>query len=99
MISRRRFLATGTLASLAIASSRSPLAIAESPSRLGVQLYVLREMLGKDFDGTLAKVAALGIKNVEFAGFYDRTAKTGSRHSRQFRPDCHWRALPAGQHV
>jgi len=75
LISRRRFLATGTLASLAIASSRSPLAIAESPSRLGVQLYVLREMLGKDFDGTLAKVAALGIKNVEFAGFYGRTAK------------------------
>lgn len=32
-------------------------------------------MLAKDFDGTLAKVASLGIKNVEFAGFYNRTAK------------------------
>jgi len=63
------------MATLAIASSRSPLAFAESSSRLGVQLYVLRDMLSKDFDGTLAKVAALGIKNVEFAGFYKRTAK------------------------
>lgn len=75
MISRRKFLATGTLASLAIASSRLPLAVAESSSRLGVQLYVFRAMLAKDFDGTLAKVVSLGIKNVEFAGFYNRTAK------------------------
>jgi len=75
LISRRDFLATGTLAALAVSSSRSPLAIAESPDRLGVQLYVLRAMLAKDFDGTLAKVASLGIKNVEFAGFYNRTAK------------------------
>ena len=29
----------------------------------------------KTLDGTLAKVAALGIKRVEFAGFYGRTAK------------------------
>jgi len=63
------------MATLAIASSRSPLAFAESSSRLGVQLYVLRDMLAKDFAGTLAKVAALEIKNVEFAGFYKRTAK------------------------
>jgi len=75
LISRRKFLATGTLASLDIASSRSNIAKAESPSRLGVQLYVLRAMLAKDFEGTLAKVASLGIKNVEFAGFYNRTAK------------------------
>jgi sugar phosphate isomerase/epimerase len=50
-------------------------AAAESPKTLGVQLYVLRAMLAKDFDGTLAKVAAVGIKNVEFAGFYGRTAR------------------------
>ena len=75
MISRRDFLATGTLASLAIASAPSPLARSESPNRLGVQLYVLRDLLAKDFDGTLAHVAALGIKNIEFAGFYNHTAK------------------------
>jgi sugar phosphate isomerase/epimerase len=75
LISRRHFLATGTFAWLSVASSRSPLASPEAPDRLGVQLYVLRAMLAKDFDGTLAQVAKLGIKNVEFAGFYNRTAK------------------------
>jgi sugar phosphate isomerase/epimerase len=75
VISRRDFLKTGTIATLATASSQFSKAAAESPSTLGVQLYVLRALLAKDFDGTLAKVAAIGIKNVEFAGFYGRTAK------------------------
>jgi sugar phosphate isomerase/epimerase len=74
MISRRTFLATGA-AALATASSWFSRALPENPNRFGVQLYVLRDLLTKDFDGTLAKVAAIGIKNVEFAGFYGRTAK------------------------
>ena len=75
MISRRDFLATGAVGALAMASSRFSGAVPEGPNRFGVQLYVLRGLLAKDFDGTLTKVAAVGIKNVEFAGFYDRTAK------------------------
>jgi sugar phosphate isomerase/epimerase len=75
MISRRNFLATGAVGALAMASSRFSRAFAESPNRFGVQLYVFRNLLAKDFDGTLAKVAAIGIKNVEFAGFYGRTAQ------------------------
>ncbi len=75
MISRRNFLTTGAVGALAMASSRSSTAATEDPSRFGVQLYVLRGLLAKDFDGTLVKVAAVGIKNVEFAGFYGRTAK------------------------
>ena len=59
----------------AMASSRFFSAGAEEPNRLGVQLYVFRAMLAKDFDGTLAKIAAIGIRNVEFAGFYNRAAK------------------------
>ena len=74
MISRRDFLATGVMGALTMASSRFSLA-AEDPNRFGVELYVLRTMLAKDFDGTLAQVAVIGIKNVEFAGFYNRTAK------------------------
>lgn len=73
MISRRKFLATGAMGALAMASSRFLAAEPEAP--IGVQLYVLRALLARDFDGTLAKVAALGIKDVEFAGFYGRTAK------------------------
>ena len=75
MISRRDFLATGAMGALAMASSRFAKASDYSPNKFGVQLYVLRALLAKDFDGTLAKVAAIGIKNVEFAGFYGRTAK------------------------
>ena len=75
MISRRDFLATGAMSAAAVATTRR--CVAEGPSyrNFGVQLYVLRAMLAKDFDGTLAKVAAIGIKRVEFAGFYGRTAR------------------------
>jgi hypothetical protein len=75
MISRRSFLATSAMGAFAVASSRFANAADYGPDKFGVQLYVLRALLAKDFDGTLAKVAAIGIKNVEFAGFYGRTAK------------------------
>lgn len=37
--------------------------------RIGVQLYTVRFAMEKDFDGSLAKVAAAGYKNVELAEF------------------------------
>src|SRR5262249_56212622 len=43
--------------------------------RLGVQLYTVREVLEKDFDGTLGKVAAIGFTEVEFAGYFKQTAQ------------------------
>jgi sugar phosphate isomerase/epimerase len=75
VISRRDFLATGTAAALAVASSPTLMAEKQGAERFGVELYVFRELLAKDFDGTLAKIAAIGIRDVEFAGFYGRTAK------------------------
>lgn len=39
-------------------------------SRIGMQLYTVRRELEKDFEGTLRKVAALGYKEVEFAGYF-----------------------------
>jgi len=41
--------------------------------KIGVQLYTVRNEMGKDFDGTLRKIAELGYKQVEFAGYYNRT--------------------------
>ena len=41
--------------------------------RIGVQLYTVRNALKADFDGTLRKVAAIGYKEVEFAGYMGRT--------------------------
>ena len=42
--------------------------------QISIQLYTLRDLLAKDVDGTLAQVAAAGYKDVEFAGFYGKTA-------------------------
>jgi len=42
---------------------------------VGLQLYSVRELLPKDFDGTLAQVRAAGYTVVEAAGYYDRSAK------------------------
>jgi sugar phosphate isomerase/epimerase len=43
--------------------------------RLGLQLYTVRTEMAKDFEGTLAKVAATGYREVEFAGYFDQSPK------------------------
>src|SRR5262245_56564316 len=43
---------------------------AVSIPRLGVQLYTVRTEIEKDVDGTLARVAAIGVNEVEFAGYF-----------------------------
>ena len=67
-LDRRTFISTVGAALLAARRAN-----AASISQLGVQLYTVRTELGKDFDGTLAKIAAIGFKEVEFAGYFDRT--------------------------
>lgn len=42
-------------------------------SRIGVQLYTVRTLMQRDFEGTLARVAQVGYREVEFAGYFDRT--------------------------
>lgn len=43
-------------------------------TRIGIQLYTVRRDLARDVEGTLAKLAAIGFKEVEFAGFPQGTA-------------------------
>ena len=40
--------------------------------RIGLQLYTVRTEMGRDFEGTLARVAQVGYTEVEFAGYFDR---------------------------
>ncbi len=40
----------------------------------GLQLYSVRDITGQDLEGALAKVAALGYRFVEFAGFFGHSA-------------------------
>ncbi len=41
--------------------------------RIGLQLYTVRSALAKDLEGTIAAVAAAGITELEFAGYYNKT--------------------------
>jgi sugar phosphate isomerase/epimerase len=41
---------------------------------VGIQLYTLRSLLAQDVEGTLARVAQIGFREVEFAGLYGKTA-------------------------
>src|SRR5512145_1278312 len=67
-IDRRMFLATLGAAMVPVRQGA-----AASIERVGVQLYTVRDALAKDFDGTLARIAAIGFKEVEFAGYAGRT--------------------------
>jgi sugar phosphate isomerase/epimerase len=72
--SRRSFLkASGALAAAASVGVERLMA---APVRLpiGLQLYSVRNLLPKDFDGTLQKLAAAGYREVEAAGYFDKTA-------------------------
>jgi sugar phosphate isomerase/epimerase len=78
MTTRRDFLATlgAALGATSLAACASNGQAAESRrtlGRVGIQLYTLRSLLAKDFEGTIAKVAGIGYKEVEFAGYYNRT--------------------------
>ena len=48
---------------------------ANTSSRSGLQLYTVRNLMKKDFDGTIAGVAKIGYKEVEFAGYDGKTPK------------------------
>jgi sugar phosphate isomerase/epimerase len=42
----------------------------QCPEQVGVQLYSFRNEIPKDIPGTIAKIAAMGFKKVEFSGTY-----------------------------
>ncbi len=77
MLNRRNFLKTSAsvLAGWYALETKSLFAKEKSLERIGVQLYTLRSLLDKDFEGVLKKLAALGYKEFEFAGYYERKPK------------------------
>ncbi len=84
-MNRRTFIGTSIAATLAAvakpawaaesAHSAGRSAAAHSIDRVGLQLYTVREAMKTDFEGTIAKVAATGYKEVEFAGYFDHAPK------------------------
>jgi sugar phosphate isomerase/epimerase len=74
MQDRRSFLSTCGAALLGAACSRA----GNTPTdqrldRIGVQLYTVRRDMARDFEGTLARIAEIGYREVEFAGYHDKT--------------------------
>ena len=77
--SRRTFLKTSAAAAATAVAARR-LSAAPLTEPIGLQLYSVRELLPKDFDGTLHQLAAAGYVEVEAAGYFGRTA-ADFRHS------------------
>jgi sugar phosphate isomerase/epimerase len=50
---------------------------------IGLQLYTVRAGLEADFDATLARVAGIGYREVEFAGYFGRSARQVSASLRR----------------
>ncbi len=76
-MNRRRFLGTATTVTAAtLLTNRFGWAAGEHKiDKVGLQLYTVRDMMKDDFDGTIAKVAKIGYKEVEFAGYFGRTGQ------------------------
>jgi sugar phosphate isomerase/epimerase len=73
-MTRRDFLKTSSL--LSLSTVLTPQSMLASPFGLpvGLQLYSVRDLLPKDYEGTLKQLAAIGYQEVEAAGFFGHTA-------------------------
>src|ERR1700674_1692585 len=71
MIDRRSLI--GMVAgSLVVGATRGSHARSDRIGDIGLQLYTLRHEMQRDFEGTLAKIAAIGYRQVEFVDLFDR---------------------------
>src|SRR5256884_3648351 len=80
MTSRRDFAKTLSAAALGyalrpLAPSPQPLAPGRKLDRIGLQLYTVRHQMEKDLEGTIARVAATGYREVEFAGYFGKSPR------------------------
>jgi sugar phosphate isomerase/epimerase len=72
---RRNFLQAGALLALATVLDRRISLASPFGLPIGLQLYSVRDLLPKDYEGTLKQIAALGYQEVEAAGFFHHSAQ------------------------
>src|SRR5438270_12474472 len=77
MINRRTFLqeaAAGGVLALAggVAGNAAGESAVDWKKQAGLELYTVRDLTAKDYEGTLAKVAGIGYKEVEAATDYNK---------------------------
>jgi sugar phosphate isomerase/epimerase len=87
MVSRRKFL-KASAATIAAATASGPLLaqLVKKKNAVGIQLFTIPAMVAADFKGTLAKLAAIGYKEIEFFGPYDFSAKETIEGWNKFAP-------------
>ncbi|GGD13409.1 sugar phosphate isomerase/epimerase family protein [Aquisalinus flavus] len=75
VLSRRNFIVGGSLATTAVlAGCGQPQAVTSAAQPVpGIQLYTVREPMARNMAGTLARIAEIGYKEVEFAGYFDKS--------------------------
>ncbi len=71
-LNRRTLLAASLATAGSLALGGLPVAARPPRRPLGIQLYTLMALLDRDFDGTLAAVAAMGYREVETLGSFGR---------------------------
>lgn len=70
MSTRRDFIKESALMAAGLAIAPNLLqAFSKAPKNIGIQLYTLREIIGKDVKGVIEKVAQTGFKEVETYGY------------------------------
>src|SRR5688572_20827465 len=74
MLSRRSFLASAGAGVMAGSFMNRAIANHHEKIPLGIQLWTVKDEAAKDLEGTLRKVYAAGFREIEFAGFYGKTA-------------------------
>lgn len=75
-LSRRDFLKLGAAGAALAGLPAAFAAAAGKKIPIALELYSVRKECAKDTAGTIQAVAKMGYKGVEFAGFYDKDAKT-----------------------
>ena len=80
MMERRDFVRTLGAAALGpVLQPRAPSPYPRAPlrklDRIGLQLYTVRHEMQKDVEGTIARVAAIGYREVEFAGYFGKSPR------------------------
>jgi sugar phosphate isomerase/epimerase len=74
-MNRRTFIESTIAAAVISSTARPAWSAVHHIDRVGLQLYTVRNLMKDDFDGTIAGVAKIGYKEVEFAGYYGKTPK------------------------
>jgi len=74
-MNRRTFIESSIATGVLVSLPSPTFAATHQIEKVGVQLYTVRDAMKTDFAGTIAKVASVGYKEVEFAGYFDHSPK------------------------